>query len=166
MEKGQLYDEFFGQFKREYASKQGFTIATNSNGKNYLRIGAPASPANSGYHVGFTDGRRDGTGVDRFRVEVTFSSDYDKSAFDELKSFQKEIEDQIGQSLDWHRMDGTSQLKSNIRSQVSLYYPEPASIKDADYLKTNYLHWAVANAARFRSVLDQYLTNGKMGARK
>ncbi|MFT4040635.1 MAG: DUF4268 domain-containing protein [Thermomicrobiales bacterium] len=151
MSRKEAYRAFFTQLKKEYNAKfPQSAITATASGVNYMRIGSPNYPPNAAYHVGFTRDKL-------FRVEVTFSNDADKATFDSLIRWRGQIERELGETLDWARLDGAIGRAHRKRSQVSVFYPGSATADDLEYLDADFIDWAIPMAEKFVRVMNGYL---------
>ena len=159
MSRKEAYVDFFNSVKKEYNARfPNAPISAVPKGLNYLRIGAPDYPRRAGYHIGFT---RD----ELFRVELTFDDDEDKSTFDSLIRWRSQIEGELGEKLDWARLNGDIGRPHRLRSQISVFYPGSATIEDAEYNESDFIDWVVPMAERFMRVMDKYLTPDRLQAK-
>lgn len=135
------YVEFFTTFLQSLRSKYpGITNASKGQPLNWIWIAAGRTGFT--FSVSFAGG-------DRFRVEFyidTTDKDFNERAFDSLMAQKAEIEESIGQALEWDRLDTARGCR------ISRYYPESVTVLDEPDALAKITDWAVEQVKTFRDV--------------
>lgn len=138
------YVEFFTTFLESLRSKYpGITNATKGQPWNWIWIAAGRTGFS--FSVSFAGG-------DRFRVELyidTTDKELNKRAFDSLMGQKAEIEESIGQPLEWDPLDAARACR------IAVYYPESVTVLDGSDALAKITDWAVEHVKTFRDVFTR-----------
>ena len=140
------YQEFFDRFLADLKKRQdNFTRTTNAGYQNWLSL--PSGRSGFVYSFGFTREQR-------IRVELYIDlgeKDKTKAAFHALESKKNEIEQELGTTLAWERLDDAR------ASRVAMY--RPGSIDYASEKLEELSQWGVEGAIKFRETFGKHIRN-------
>ena len=140
-EKG--YRDFFTSLIDELRTGHDFTNARKAVRDSWY--GFPSGHSNILYTAAFSV-------KSRARVEIYLDRDeeFNKRLFDSLTESRSEIEESIGQTLSWERLD------SKKACRIALY--TEGSIDDSEHELTELRAWMIENLLKFKEVFSPYLS--------
>ena len=138
----QAYHEFFvNLLEKLKTSKPGLTQASKVGYDSWFAFSAGRS--GFGFSLTFSQGQR-------FRVELYIDvgdREKNKQAFDSLLKSRSEIEQALGASVAWER------LETARASRVAVYWPDKVTVMDAEAKLDTLKDWAIETVAKFKQVL-------------
>ena len=142
------YIKFFNQLLPKLESVQSFSVtsAMNAQGRHWFTVGLISEKVKEPIWISFSFARRS-----RFRVELyieTGDRDTNKRLFDQLYSQKAEIEADLGEPLQWERLD------SKRASRIALYH-EGISITQSPEELIPLQDWAVKMISHFYRAISQ-----------
>jgi Domain of unknown function (DUF4268) len=146
--RGQRYQAFSQDLLDRIKFRQpGITNQRSVGIRSYL----PLRSGRSGftYSLTFTTGSR-------IRIEIYISTgdgETNKQAFDNIHSDKASIEEQIGATLDWERLDNRQ------ASRIAWYWGKTVTIMDSSEKLEELKSWAVDSYFKFRTVSQPLLEN-------
>ena len=141
-DKNQRYKSFF-QSLMDTLRERGFTNARKAQPQSGYNFSAGYGPR-AQYAASFNQG-------EKVRVEVYMDSDRDsnKILFNQLMERKKSIESELGESLEWERLDHRRASRVGIRRQGSIEYDREA-LEEIE-------HWMIEKLLDFKRVFGPYL---------
>lgn len=143
-ERGQRYQEFF------------LDLLERIHPGNRRKVGprqyatSPAAMKGAGINMSFA------ANPWRFRVELyidTGEAKRNKRIFDRLFAGKEEFESELGESVNWERLDNRR------ASRVAWYWGQSVTIMDSPEKLEELKAWAVPSYHKFREVMNSYLEN-------
>ena len=147
-ERERIYQRFWGEFLPAFRNRYpGWTRAVAPRKASWMTF--PSSRSGLRYSAAFcrSDGRS------RLRAEAyidTGDTETTKAAFDDLHLRKQQIEEAVGENLEWDRIDDRR------RSRVSLYFPEEIRVTDEERWPEA-LPWLVEAMGRMRDAFNPAL---------
>ena len=147
-ERERIYQRFWGEFLPAFRNRYpGWTRAVAPRKASWMTF--PSSRSGLRYSAAFcrSDGRS------RLRAETyidTGDTETTKAAFDDLHLRKQQIEEAVGENLEWDRIDDRR------RSRVSLYFPEEIRVTDEERWPEA-LPWLVEAMGRMRDAFNPAL---------
>ena len=147
-ERRQRYHDFFADLLKRI--KERPPRVTNASKVGYQSfIGTPSGRSGFVYGLAFTSGGR-------FRLELyidTGNRQANKAAFDQFVQDREAIDEELGASLDWQRLDNRR------ASRVAWYWDQQVTIMDSAAKLDSLKEWAVPNYFALRDAFSTYITN-------
>lgn len=145
-ERERAYIDFFARAQAELQKKPGFPLRVISlDGQSWLSVAALDAPHISGIQFVYAFARRK-----QFRVELYIDmgiKDVNKAIFDKLTLQRSEIEEALGDELQWERLDDR-------RASRIAWYDHGSITASQDEL-TQLQAWAVDAMVKFYEVLNK-----------
>ena len=146
-EKRQLYQDYFQRVLAAINEQQpGFT---RQKPRPESWIGLPAGKSGFGFSLAFAL-------REKFRIELYIDNGdrvANKRHFDFLWTNKQEIEDRLGEELDWDRLDNAQACR------ISWYYENPVTIMDSPDKLEILEAWVVPSFFKFKDVMGPYILN-------
>ena len=136
------YRLFFQALIDELRTKHSFTNARKAHPQNWYWF--PSGNANIAYSAAFGAKSRPRVGV-----YLNRDQEFNKQLFDSLCEKRTEIEESVGATLGWERLD------SRQASQIALY--TEGSIDGSEQELAKLREWMVENLLKFKEVFSPYL---------
>jgi hypothetical protein len=140
-----LYQQFFTELLTRYRQEHPSDRIANKAGLQSWLTVAGAGRSGLAYNVSFT---RDA----KMRVELyidTGNAVTNKAAFDQLMAQKDCIEDELGETLSWERLDNARS------SRVAVY--RSGQVTDVEPLRTEHLRWGVSMVRKARQTLSPHI---------
>lgn len=147
-ERGERYQQFFiDVLERIKARPPRVTNATRVGYQSWFST--PSGRSGFTFGLAFVRGQK-------FQIELYIdmgSRQPNKQAFDEISLGKDAIDEELGATLDWQRLDNRR------ASRIAWYWDNPVTIMDTPTKLEELKAWAVENYFKFRDVLSPYLEN-------
>lgn len=142
-ERGERYRRFFQSLVDTLREEHRFTNATAGSPSNWQSFSSGFSGIS--YNASFITGAR-------VKVELAIDRqdpEWNRNRISRLEEYQEQIEAQLGQALDWDRVDG--------RRSCRIALSRPGSIDDDDDTLAGIQSWLVDNLLKLKQVFNPLL---------
>lgn len=147
-EREQRYRDFFvDMLERIKARPPRVTNATKVGYQSWFTT--PSGKGGFTFGLAFVRGQK-------FQIELYIdmgNRETNKQVFDEISLGEVAINEELGATLDWQRLD------QRRASRVAWYWDEPVTVMESPAKIEELKTWAVDNYFRFRDVIGPYLEN-------
>ena len=146
-ERGQRYQDYFEGVLSQIKVQQPGLTRRKAVPESW--IGLPSGKSGFGFNLAFASHQR-------FRLELYIDNgdqSANKANFDSLWTKKQEIEDRLGEELDWDRLNNAQACR------ISWYYNNPVTIMDSDDKLEALKAWTVPSFFKFREIMRPYILN-------
>ena len=146
-DRGRRYHEFFSDLLQRIKAKPGKVIQRSKVGYSSWLL-TPSGRGGFRFGLAFYQGQ--------FVIQLYIdqgNKEANKRAYDELRQSREQIEEELGVTLDWQRLDDKGACR------ICWHWDQPVTIMDSTDKLSQLKEWAVPNYFTFRQAMSQPLDN-------